>query len=62
MPVTGYSVNQQYEYTSDCCNPPTGATTSNTPYPHPVYTSDNGLITYTQLNAVEIGGFNGLNN
>ena len=29
--------------------------------PHPVYTRDNGTDTVVQLQAVTIGGFNGLN-
>jgi len=60
-PLTGYSVNEQYEYDSQCCNPPTGATTSNTAYPHPIDTDVVG-VPFVQLNAVELGGFNGLNN
>jgi hypothetical protein len=60
-PLTGYSVNEQYEYDSQCCNPPTGATTSNTAYPHPIDTDGIG-VPFVQLNAVELGGFNGLNN
>ena len=60
-PLSGYSVNEQYEYDSQCCNPPTGATTSNTAYPHPIDTDGVG-VPFVQLNAVRIGGFNGLNN
>lgn len=60
-PLSGYSVNEQYEYDSQCCNPPTGATTSNTAYPHPIDTNAVG-VPFVQLNAVRIGGFDGLNN
>jgi hypothetical protein len=60
-PLTGYSVDNQYEYTSECCNPPTGDTSSNTAYPHPIDTDAVG-VPFVQLNAVRIGGFNGLNN
>jgi len=60
--VTGYSVNQQYEYTNECCDPISGSTGPGSPVPHPVYTNTTGDVTYTQLNAVELGGFNGLNN
>jgi len=60
-PLTGYSVDDQYQYTSECCNPPTGETTSNTAYPYPIDTDGVG-VPFVQLNAVRIGGFNGLNN
>jgi hypothetical protein len=30
--------------------------------PHPIYSSENGDCTIIELNAVELGGFNGLNN
>lgn len=60
-PLTGISVNNQYEYTSDCCDSVSGSTGPNTPYPHPIDTNAIG-VPYLQLNAVVIGGVNGLNN
>ena len=52
---TGTSVNGFYEYVGTCCE---SGTTYN--YPHPDYATNGGIA--IQLNAVEIGGFNGLNN
>lgn len=52
---TGTSVNEFYEYVGTCCE---SGTTYN--YPHPEYATNGGVA--IQLNAVEIGGFNGLNN
>jgi len=50
-------------YTYVVINPTTGscATCTSTLQPHPVYTRGNGSDTVVQLQAVTIGGFNGLN-
>lgn len=56
--VNGVPVNQFYAYEGFCCE--SGATETGAAYPHPEYGS--GLGVAVQLNAVEIGGFNGLNN
>lgn len=55
---TGTSVNQFYETVGFCCE--SGTTSPGAAYPHPEYGSPSGIA--IQLNAVEIGGFNGLNN
>lgn len=60
-PITGISVNNQYEYTNDCCDSVSGNTGPGKPYPHPIDTNAYG-VGYVQLNAVVIGGVNGLNN
>lgn len=57
---TGTSVNRQYEYTSECCDPVSGATGSSAVVPHPVYANQTGVA--IQLNCVELGGLNGVNN
>jgi hypothetical protein len=43
------------------CFDGTGSTIYNIPVPHPVYTDGYGTPV-TQLNAIELGGQNGLNN
>ena len=50
-------------YTYVVINPTTGScvTCTSTLQPHPVDTRDNGTDTVVQLQAVTIGGFNGLN-
>ena len=50
-------------YTYVVVNPTTGAcaTCTSTLQPHPVYTRQIGTDTVVQLQAVTIGGFNGLN-
>ena len=58
--VTGVPVNTIYEYTSECCDPVTGETGESAFVPHPIYPS--GLGVAIQMNAVALGGFNGLNN
>jgi len=58
-----YSANTQYEYTSEM-EGGAGYTPwqpSFGPVPHPIWTTNDGLSTVVQLNAVTIGGFNGLN-
>jgi len=57
---TGTSVNKQYEYTAECCDPVSGATGGSAVVPHAVYGTNNGIA--IQLNTVELGGFNGVNN
>lgn len=54
-----YSANTQYESFELCCTT-TGATETQE-LPHPVYSDAEGN-TYVQLNAVQLGGPNGLNN
>lgn len=50
-------------YTYIVINPTTGScvTCTSTLQPHPEYSRQNGTDTVVQLNAVTIGGFNGLN-
>ena len=63
-PVSGISVNVQYEFTNQMAGSYSGGTwdASLGNIPHPVYSSENGDCTIIELNAVELGGFNGLNN
>ena len=56
--VNGVPVNEFYQYEGFCCE--SGTTSPGAAYPHPEYGS--GLGVAIQLNAVTIGGFNGLNN
>ena len=60
-PITGITVNNQYIYTEQCCDPVSGATSTAYP-PNPVFTNENGDCSIIQLNGVALGGFNGLNN
>lgn len=61
MVYTGTSVNEFYEYTADMLGSFSGGTLPpGTQVPHPAYATDNGIA--IQLNAVTLGGFNGLNN
>jgi Concanavalin A-like lectin/glucanases superfamily len=58
-------VNSQYQYTSDMLGSFSGGTYVDPPLnavPYPVYTNNDGTQELIQLNAVAIGGFNGLNN
>lgn len=58
---TGTSVNQNYEYTAEMLGSFSGGTLPpGTQVPHPAYATDNGIA--IQLNAITLGGFNGLNN
>jgi len=58
---TGTSVNQFYEYTAAMEGSMSGGTLPpGTQVPHPGFATENGIA--VQLNAVLIGGFNGLNN
>lgn len=60
MPI--YSANTQYEYTAEMEGSFSGGTLPpGTVVPHPIYTDAYG-VEYVQLNAVTLGGFNGLNN
>jgi hypothetical protein len=57
---TGTSVNQFYEYTADMEGSFSGGTLPpGTQVPHPAFPTENGIA--IQLNAVLLGGFNGLN-
>ena len=65
-PVTGYSVDNQYAYTIDILgNFSGGSITQGGPAngiaPHPIFTDAYG-VPYAQLNAITLGGVNGLNN
>ena len=56
------NVNVQYDYTSEILGSFSGGTLPpGTTVPHPIYTDANG-VPYAQLNAITLGGFNGLNN
>jgi len=60
---TGISVNSLYETLYiDCCEVSGTTIPSTVAIPHPVYSNSNGNGAVVQLNAVELGGFNGLNN
>ena len=57
------SVNEQYATDFiDCCDVSGTTIPSDSYVPHPVWTNNDGNISITQLNAVTLGGFNGLNN
>jgi hypothetical protein len=63
------SANTQYEYTDNILGSFSGGTwdASLGSAPHPEYWSQNSDLSYTgdtvlQLNAIKLGGFNGLNN
>jgi len=63
-PFSGIGVNVQYEYTIGMLGNVSGGTylnPSDTVAPHPIFTDANG-VPYAQLNAITLGGFNGLNN
>jgi hypothetical protein len=57
-------VNQQYQYTIGMLGNVSGGTyvTSGTSVPYQVMTSEDGDEVIVQLNAIALGGFNGLNN
>ena len=56
-------VNPQYEYTADILGSFSGGTLpAGTVVPHPIFTSNDGDRELIQLNAITLGGFNGLNN
>jgi hypothetical protein len=65
-PMSGYSVDNQYAYTVGILgNFSGGSITEGGPAngvaPHPIFTDANG-VPFAQLNAITLGGFNGLNN
>ena len=61
-------VNPQYEYTLGMLgnmsggSVTTGGPSSGAYAPHPIYTNNDGTRELIQLNAITLGGFNGLNN
>jgi hypothetical protein len=56
-------VNPQYEYTADILGSFSGGTLpAGTVVPHPIFTNNDGSRELIQLNAITLGGFNGLNN
>ena len=56
-------VNQQYEYTIGMLGSFSGGTApSGSTVPYSVMTSEDGNVTIVQLNAISLGGFQGLNN
>jgi hypothetical protein len=64
--MSTYSANTQYEYTVEILgNFSGGSITQGGPAngvaPHPVYTDADG-VEFIQLNAITLGGFDGLNN
>ncbi len=61
IPLSGIGVNIQYEYTLEMLGSFAGTQITGLTVPHPVFTDANG-VPYAQLDAVTIGGFNGLNN
>lgn len=60
---TGFSADQQYEYTLDMLGSFSGGSADfNGAYaPHPIFTNELG-VAVQQLNGITLGGFNGLNN
>jgi hypothetical protein len=61
--ITIISVNEQYATDFiDCCDVSGTTVPSDSYVPHPVWTNNDGDISIIQLNAVALGGFNGLNN
>ena len=62
-PFSGLSADSQYAYTLEILGSFSGGSAdfSGANAPHPIYTDANG-VPYAQLNAITIGGFNGLNN
>jgi len=61
-PIGGIGVDVQYEYTIGMLGSFSGGTApAGSVAPHPIYTDGDG-VPYAQLNAITLGGFNGLNN
>jgi hypothetical protein len=61
-PFSGIGVDVQYEYTIEMLGSFSGGTApAGEIAPHPIYTDGNG-VPYAQLNAITLGGNNGLNN
>ena len=60
---TGISVNALYDTLFiDCCDVSGTTVPSTVTIPHPIYSNSAGNGAVVQLNAVELGGLNGLNN
>ena len=61
-PFSGYGVDVQYAYTIEILGSFSGGTApTGAIAPHPIFTDANG-VPYAQLNAITLGGVNGLNN
>jgi hypothetical protein len=65
-PLSGYSVDNQYAYTVEILGNFSGGSINeggpaNGVAPHPIFTDAYG-VPYVQLNAITLGGVNGLNN
>lgn len=61
-PLSGISVNNQYAYTIEILGDFSGGTAPvGAIAPHPIFTDADG-VPYAQLNAITLGGVNGLNN
>jgi len=58
---SGTGVNVQYEYTLDMFGSFAGTPLTGVTLPHPVFSDSDGNPV-TQLDAIALGGFNGLNN
>ena len=64
-PTLNYTieVNEQYQYTLDMLGSFSGGTApSGSTVPYQVMTDEDGNVTVIQLNAISLGGFQGLNN
>ena len=62
IPYTGVPVNDYYAYTIEILGDFSGGTApANAIAPHPIMIGNDG-IPYAQMNAIQIGGFGGLNN
>ncbi|MEI7487140.1 MAG: hypothetical protein WCJ72_06965 [Chryseobacterium sp.] len=64
--MSTFSANTQYDYTVGILGNFSGGSITvggpaNGVAPHPIYTDAYG-VEYVQLNAITLGGFNGLNN
>ena len=65
--MSTYSANTQYDYSIEILGNFSGGSINeggpaNGVAPHPVYTNNDGTVSIIQLNAITLGGFNGLNN
>jgi hypothetical protein len=60
-PPTIVEMNQQYQYTIEMLGGFNGQPLSGVSVPYPSIVGADG-VEYIQLNAIQIGGFNGLNN
>jgi hypothetical protein len=59
--LTGFTSGQEYTMCEICCECTTGQTVTEVVVPHPSYTNIQSQ-TIIQLDAITLGGFNGLNN